>query len=92
MPPLGVTVAVPFEPPFPDTPVIDSAAFKADAGWLTVTLSVSWTELLLVTVTEYVPAISPEALAPVPPDGAHEYVYGPVPAATLAVAVPLIPP
>jgi hypothetical protein len=34
----------------------------------------------------------PVVVAPVPPEGAHEYVYGPVPPAPAAVAEPLFPP
>lgn len=71
MPPPGLTVAVPFQPPFPDTFVVDIVALKAD-GWVTVTLCVSWIELLSVTVTQYIPAGSPVAVAPVPPVGDHE--------------------
>jgi hypothetical protein len=42
-----------------------------------------------VTVHVYVPAHNPVAVAAVPPDGAHEYVNGPVPATMLVVAEPL---
>ena len=37
-------------------------------------------------------AVLPEIEAAVPPDGAHEYVYGPVPPLTVMVAAPLDPP
>ncbi len=46
-----------------------------------------------VTVTTYVPAARPVAVAPVcTGDVFHEYVYNPVPPLTVAVAVPVAPP
>ena len=45
-----------------------------------------------VTVTVYVPAINPVALAPVPPEGAHAYVYVPVPPVAVTVALPVAAP
>jgi hypothetical protein len=42
-----------------------------------------------VAVHVYVPAHNADAVAPVPPDGVHAYVYGPVPPPTVTVAVPL---
>jgi hypothetical protein len=45
-----------------------------------------------VTVTVYVPALSPVAIAPVPPAGAHEYVYPPAPPLATTVADPFAPP
>ena len=45
-----------------------------------------------VTVTVYVPAASALAVVPVPPLGAHEYVYGDVPPVAVTVAVPVDPP
>ena len=45
-----------------------------------------------VTVTVYVPAHRPVADAPVPPDGAHEYVYGPTPPVATTDATPVHPP
>ena len=45
-----------------------------------------------VTVTVYVPAVRPVAVALVPPDGAHEYVNGPVPPVIVTVADPFPPP
>jgi hypothetical protein len=41
-----------------------------------------------VTVQVYVPAHKPEAVAAVPPEGAHAYVYGPPPNA-VTVAEPV---
>jgi hypothetical protein len=42
-----------------------------------------------VTVQVYVPAHSPVALEPDPPEGDHEYVNGPVPDTIVTVAEPL---
>jgi hypothetical protein len=47
--------------------------------------------LFVVTVTVYVPAAKEEAVAAVPPEGAHEYVYGVVPPVGVTVAEPLAP-
>jgi hypothetical protein len=57
-----------------------------------VTVLVSVQVLASVMVTVYVPAASPVAVAAVPPDGAHAYVYAPVPPVTVTVAEPLVPP
>ncbi|MOA44693.1 hypothetical protein D3C78_1670110 [compost metagenome] len=43
-------------------------------------------------VQVYVPAERPVADAAVPPLGAHEYAYGPVPPAVLTAAEPSLPP
>jgi hypothetical protein len=45
-----------------------------------------------VTVTVYVPAASPVAVAAVPPDGDHEYVYPGVPPLGVTVAEPFVLP
>jgi hypothetical protein len=45
-----------------------------------------------VMVQVYVPTHNEEAVAPVPPDGAHEYVYGAVPPEATTVALPLHEP
>ena len=45
-----------------------------------------------VTVTVYVPALRPEAVAFVCPPGAHANVYGDVPPTGVAVALPVLPP
>jgi hypothetical protein len=44
------------------------------------------------TVTVYVPAVRPVALEPVPPEGAHKYVYVPVPPVAVTEALPVDPP
>ena len=57
---------------------------------VTVTVAVRGHVFAPVTVTVYVPAQRLDAVAPVPPDGAHEYVYGPPPpAVAVTLAVPL---
>jgi len=48
--------------------------------------------LASVTVTVYVPAESPVAEAPVPPEGDHEYEYEGVPPLTLTETEPVAPP
>jgi hypothetical protein len=45
-----------------------------------------------VIVQVYVPAQSPVAVAPVPPEGAHAYVYIPVPPLATTAALPLHTP
>src|SRR5688572_24238563 len=45
-----------------------------------------------VTLTVYVPARNPVAEAPVPPDGAHAYVYVPVPPVAVTLALPVVAP
>ena len=58
-----------------------------------MTLAVAVQLLASVTVTVYGPAISPVAVAVVCTGSVfHEYVYGPVPPAEVAVAVPVAPP
>src|SRR5688572_30292071 len=48
--------------------------------------------LASVTVTVYVPAVRPVALALVPPEGAQLYEYAGVPPPAVAVALPVFPP
>lgn len=43
-------------------------------------------------MTEYEPAVRPAAVADVPPEGLHEYVYGDVPPEAVTVPLPLLPP
>ena len=47
---------------------------------------------LSVTVTVYVPAASPVAVIPIPPEGDQLCVYGAVPPAMVTEAEPLVPP
>ncbi|MFT3740938.1 MAG: hypothetical protein QM786_19485 [Breznakibacter sp.] len=66
MPPAALTVAV---------PAVDSlvcavaVSDKGAVGWPMVTFTCVWQRLASVTVQVYVPAASPEAVAPVPPAG-----------------------
>ena len=71
MAPLTVTEADPFVPPLQATFVCDVPTVNA-AGCVTVYDLVAVHPLASVTVTVYVPAASPVAVAPVPPDGAQE--------------------
>jgi hypothetical protein len=87
-----VTEAEPSLPPLHNTLVEDEMA--ADTVPVVVMLAVVVTEhpLASVMVQVYDPAASPDAVAEVPPDGAHAYVYGPTPPEAVAVADPLLPP
>jgi hypothetical protein len=62
VPPDGVTVAVPVDPPKQNTFVWDVDNERAEAGSVNVTVAVSVHRFASVTVTVYVPAISPEAV------------------------------
>src|ERR1700733_8277216 len=61
-------------------------------GWVIIAFAVAVQPFLSVIVTVYVPAVRPVAVALVPPLGVHAYVYGVVPPAPVAVALPLLPP
>jgi hypothetical protein len=52
--------------------VVDVAVIAV--GCVTVIVFVIAQPLASVIVQVYVPAVNPEAVEPVPPDGAHEYV------------------
>jgi len=71
VPPEAVTEAVPFAPPLQETFVCACVALST-VGCVIVTTAVPLQELASVTVTVYVPALSPDAVAAFPPDGAHE--------------------
>ena len=91
VPPPAVTVAVPFVPPLQLTGVDVALAVNA-VGCVTVVVAVRVQPLASVTVQVYVPAASDDAVDPVPPDGAHEYVYGDTPPPAVTVALPVLPP
>jgi hypothetical protein len=91
VPPEATTEAEPVHAPLHSTFTCDCVALSG-GGCVMVTLAVATQPLLSVTVTVYVPADKPEAVAPVPPDGAHEYVYVPDPPVAVTVAEPLLPP
>ena len=61
-------------------------------GSVSVTVCLTAQETLSVTVQVYVPAVSPVAVAAVPPDGAQEYVFVPVPPDAKTVAAPVAAP
>src|SRR5690349_14868435 len=61
-------------------------------GSVTVTVADALQPALSVTVYVYVPAINPVADVVLPPDGAHELVYGGDPPIFVASAAPSFPP
>jgi hypothetical protein len=79
-------------PPLQATLVCEPDVKLIAVGWVMVNERVAVQPFASVTVTVYAPATKPEAVAAVPPDGAHEYVYGLVPPAGVTVAEPLLPP
>jgi hypothetical protein len=90
VPPAGVTVAEPVGLPQIAVTVVDVAVTAV--GWVTVTDEVIEQPFASVMVHVYVPAARLDAVAPVPPDGAHEYVYPGVPFEATTEAVPVVPP
>ena len=92
VPPPAVTVADPLFPPLHNTLTCDAAASVSAGGDVIVNDCVAVQPPAPVTVHVYVPAHSPEAVDPVPPDGAHAYVNGPVPEVMVTDADPLQPP
>ena len=62
MPPAGVTVAVPFASPLQFTSVLLIVAVRI-VGWMTSIVLVISQFLLSFTVTVYVPAVKPVAVA-----------------------------
>ena len=63
MPPAGLAVALPFEPPKQDTWLFTVVvALKAAVGCKMVTLAVHMQPFASVTVTVYVPALRPVAV------------------------------
>jgi hypothetical protein len=75
VPPLGEVEAAPLLPPKHETAVPVVTVLSTE-GCVTVKVCVVVEPMLSVTVTVYVPAARPDAVAAVPPDGAHEYEYG----------------
>jgi hypothetical protein len=61
-------------------------------GCVMLTVCVCVQEFASLIVQVYVPAVNPEAVAAVPPVGAHAYVNTPVPPEAATVADPLFPP
>ena len=94
VPPVALTVADPLAPPLQLTLVCAPAlATSGLAGWLIVNDLVVWHALLSVTVTVYVPADNPVAVAVVCIGVVfQEYEYVGVPPVGATVAVPLAPP
>jgi hypothetical protein len=69
-----VAVAEPFDPPKQLTLVLAVIEAVMPPVLGTTATAVTVHPPVEVTVTVYDPAASPVAVAPVPPDGAHEYV------------------
>ena len=65
-------MAVPLDPPLQDTFVCAAVAVLIAVGCVIVKFLVAVHPLASVTVTVYVPALNPVAVAAVPPDGDHE--------------------
>ena len=85
---------MPLFPPLHETEVVLLLAVRVE-GCVIVTVVEVEHPFGPVTRTVYVPALRPVAVAvPCPPPGAgdQEYVKGPVPEATLTVALPFVPP
>src|SRR6185437_80675 len=80
--------------PLQSTLVTDAILTVSPGVLPTITAAVAIHAFASVTVTVYVPAVNPVAVALVPPLGAHENVYAGVPPEGEAVAVPLgsVPP
>jgi hypothetical protein len=88
-PPDGVTLAEPVHDPLQRIFVCDPVVVSA-GGCVMLNVCVAvHPPGFEVTVTVYTPAHNPVALAPVPPEGAHAYVYGPGPPVAVTEAVPL---
>jgi hypothetical protein len=81
-------VAVPVVPPLHKTGVEDVVPVTAVGCVMVNDLVIEHPAGELI-VHVYVPAQSPVAVAPVPPEGAQEYVYVPVPPDATTVALPL---
>jgi hypothetical protein len=74
VPPAGVTVAVPLLPPLQLAGEVDTLADSAIAGCVIVTVLDAVQLFASETVTVYVPAASPVAVAAAPPEGVQLYV------------------
>lgn len=88
VPPEAVTVAEPLLPPkqrmFAELVIVA----PGPPVFATFAVAVVVHPLASVIVTVYDPAISPVAVAAVPPAGVHEYEYGAVPPEAVTVAEP----
>jgi hypothetical protein len=89
--PLTMTIASPFAPPLQVRFVCMPVTVIA-VGSVMLNVSVSEHPFASVIRTEYVPAVRPVAVAFVPPEGDHWYVYPPVPPLTITMASPFEPP
>lgn len=88
VPPLIATVADPLLPPKQLT-LVDAVMLAVGPPlFTTVTVRCNVQPFASVMVQVYDPAINPVAVAPVPPLGAHAYVYAGVPPDALTAALP----
>jgi len=92
VPPVAVTTAIPSVLELHNGLLLAVIVAFNTAGSVNVTFAVVVHPFASVTVTVYEPAAKPLAVAEVPPEGAHEYVYEPVPPLAVTVALPVLPP
>ena len=90
VPPFALTVTLVVPPLHNILPCTDVALNALGSVMFTVANALQL--LKSVTVIVYIPALKLFAVIPVPPPFDHEYVYGPVPPVTLALALPSLPP
>jgi hypothetical protein len=87
-PPDAVAVASPVKLPLQRIFVEPVIATEGVVAPTTATVPCEVQLFASVTVTVYVPPVRLDSVDPVPPDGAHKYVYGPTPPETITSAVP----
>ena len=90
VPPVTLTEAEPFAAPHVDC-VNDVVAASA-VGSVTVADAVNVQPFASVITQVYGPAMRFAAVEAVPPEGAHRYVYGPMPPDAFTAALPVLPP
>lgn len=91
-PPEAVTEAAPVQAPLHNTFVCVPVVVSAGGCVMLYVCVAVQPPGLDVTVTVYTPAHNPVAVAAVPPDGAHAYVYAPGPPVAVTEATPLHKP
>ena len=92
VPPEALTVAEPLLPAKQETLVVAVITAVGEPAFVTVTEAFPVQPFASVNTTVYVPARRPVAVAAVPPDGDHAYVYGATPPLTTTFAEPLALP
>ena len=91
VPPEAAIVAAPLLPALQETFVCETVFTTIAVGCVIVNVLLAEHAFASVTVQVYVPAIKPEAVIPVPPNGVQLYVNAPVPPEADIVAAPLLP-